>query len=100
MDLLISIWGKDQVRSTSAVARHAHQPASRTGVTALATFLRSVRRKEARFTLLKGEGNDLVKRDCFQEALHKYSECLTLKPEECALYTNRYTKVISQVTST
>ncbi|XP_023146757.2 sperm-associated antigen 1A [Amphiprion ocellaris] len=47
------------------------------------------RRKEARFTLLKQEGNGLVKKGNFQEALEKYSECLTLKPDECALYTNR-----------
>ncbi|KAK2830424.1 hypothetical protein Q5P01_018355 [Channa striata] len=47
------------------------------------------RRKEARFTLLKREGNDLVKKGHFQEALEKYSECLALKPDECALYTNR-----------
>ncbi|XP_026156206.1 sperm-associated antigen 1A [Mastacembelus armatus] len=47
------------------------------------------RRKEARFTLLKREGNDLVKRGHFQEALEKYNECLILKPDECALYTNR-----------
>ncbi|XP_072226652.1 sperm-associated antigen 1A [Leuresthes tenuis] len=47
------------------------------------------RRKEARFTLLKKEGNDLVKKGLFQEALKKYSECLTIKPDECALYTNR-----------
>ncbi|XP_029298982.1 sperm-associated antigen 1A [Cottoperca gobio] len=46
-------------------------------------------RKDARFTLLKQEGNDLVKKGLFQEALEKYSDCLTLKPEECALYTNR-----------
>ncbi|XP_036949464.1 sperm-associated antigen 1A [Acanthopagrus latus] len=47
------------------------------------------RKREARFTLLKREGNDLVKKGNFQEALQKYSECLTLKPDECALYTNR-----------
>ncbi|KAG8005325.1 Sperm-associated antigen 1A, partial [Nibea albiflora] len=47
------------------------------------------RRKEASFTLLKREGNDLVKKGQFQEAQQKYSECLTIKPEECALYTNR-----------
>ncbi|XP_008299509.1 sperm-associated antigen 1A [Stegastes partitus] len=47
------------------------------------------RRKEARFTLLKHEGNSLVKKGNFEEALEKYSECLTLKPDECALYTNR-----------
>ncbi|XP_022603320.1 sperm-associated antigen 1A-like [Seriola dumerili] len=48
-----------------------------------------VRRKEAQFTLLKQKGNDLVKKGQFQEALEKYSECLTIKPDECALYTNR-----------
>ncbi|XP_041868320.1 sperm-associated antigen 1A [Melanotaenia boesemani] len=48
-----------------------------------------VRRKEARFTLLKQEGNDLVKKSLFQEALGKYSECLSLKPDECGLHTNR-----------
>ncbi|XP_069031930.1 sperm-associated antigen 1A [Embiotoca jacksoni] len=47
------------------------------------------RRKEARFTLLKQEGNGLVKKGLFQEALEKYSECLTIKPDECSLYTNR-----------
>ncbi|XP_071355713.1 sperm-associated antigen 1A [Trachinotus anak] len=47
------------------------------------------RRKEAQFTLLKQKGNDLVKTGHFQEALEKYSECLTIKPDECALYTNR-----------
>ncbi|XP_039978325.1 sperm-associated antigen 1A [Xiphias gladius] len=47
------------------------------------------RRKEAQFTLLKQKGNDLVKKCHFQEALEKYSECLTIKPDECALYTNR-----------
>uniref|UniRef100_A0A3Q3X5X6 Sperm associated antigen 1a n=1 Tax=Mola mola TaxID=94237 RepID=A0A3Q3X5X6_MOLML len=47
------------------------------------------RRKEARFTLLRGEGNDLVKQGRFQEALQRYSDCLVLKPDECALYTNR-----------
>lgn len=49
----------------------------------------TARKKEARFTLLKREGNDLVKQGNFEAALHKYSECLALKPEECALYTNR-----------
>ncbi|XP_029022427.1 sperm-associated antigen 1A isoform X2 [Betta splendens] len=47
------------------------------------------RRKEARFTLLKQEGNKLVKNGHFQEALEKYSESLSIKPEECAVYTNR-----------
>ncbi|XP_019957594.1 sperm-associated antigen 1A [Paralichthys olivaceus] len=48
-----------------------------------------VRKKESQFTLLKQKGNDLVKKGNFQEALEKYSECLALKPDECALYTNR-----------
>ncbi|XP_035537049.1 sperm-associated antigen 1A [Morone saxatilis] len=48
-----------------------------------------VRKKEACFTLLKREGNDLVKKGHFQEALQKYNECLSLKSDECALYTNR-----------
>lgn len=39
---------------------------------------------------MKQEGNVLVKKGHFQEALEKYSECLVLKPDECALYTNRY----------
>uniref|UniRef100_A0A8C7YX01 Sperm associated antigen 1a n=1 Tax=Oryzias sinensis TaxID=183150 RepID=A0A8C7YX01_9TELE len=39
--------------------------------------------------LLKQEGNGLVKKGLFQEALQKYSECLALKPDDCALYTNR-----------
>ncbi|XP_075896881.1 sperm-associated antigen 1-like isoform X2 [Nelusetta ayraudi] len=47
------------------------------------------RRSEVRFTSLKQEGNDFVKRSQYQEALGKYTECLKLKPEECAIYTNR-----------
>ncbi|XP_050922970.1 sperm-associated antigen 1A [Lates calcarifer] len=46
-------------------------------------------RKEARFTLLKQGGNDLVKKGHFEEALEKYNECLTIKPDECSVYTNR-----------
>nr|XP_057903317.1 sperm-associated antigen 1A [Doryrhamphus excisus] len=48
-----------------------------------------VRRKEARVSLLKQEGNDLVKRCHFHDALHKYSECIAIRGDECALYTNR-----------
>ncbi|XP_071378217.1 sperm-associated antigen 1A [Centroberyx affinis] len=47
------------------------------------------RKQETRFTALKLEGNDLVKKGRFQEALEKYSECLKIKPNECPLYTNR-----------
>lgn len=90
MDPSIDISGRDQVRPTSAAALHA--PSSRSvnrTKKRLLHFCDAARRKEARFTLLKGEGNDLVKRGCFQEALQKYGQCLTLKPEECTLYTNR-----------
>uniref|UniRef100_A0AAQ4QTD8 Sperm associated antigen 1 n=1 Tax=Gasterosteus aculeatus aculeatus TaxID=481459 RepID=A0AAQ4QTD8_GASAC len=47
------------------------------------------RKAEARFTALKQEGNDFVKKGQYQEALGKYSESLKLKPEECSIYTNR-----------
>ncbi|KAM8871094.1 sperm-associated antigen 1-like isoform 2-T2 [Spinachia spinachia] len=47
------------------------------------------RKAEVRFTALKQEGNDFVKKGQYQEALGKYSESLQLKPEECSIYTNR-----------
>ncbi|CAK6967147.1 sperm-associated antigen 1-like [Scomber scombrus] len=47
------------------------------------------RKAEVRFTGLKTEGNEYVKKGQFQDALGKYTECLKLKPEECAVYTNR-----------
>ncbi|KAF7690877.1 sperm-associated antigen 1A [Silurus meridionalis] len=47
------------------------------------------RKDDARFALLKQEGNDLVRRSEFQKALEKYSECIALKPTECSIYTNR-----------
>ncbi|KAL7830036.1 hypothetical protein SRHO_G00311630 [Serrasalmus rhombeus] len=47
------------------------------------------RQTEARFTLLKQEGNELVKKGQFQSAMEKYSECLKLKSSECSIYTNR-----------
>ncbi|KAM6968279.1 sperm-associated antigen 1 [Aplochiton taeniatus] len=49
----------------------------------------AARRAEVRFTALKQEGNEFVKKAKFQDALGKYSECLKLKPDECAIYTNR-----------
>ncbi|XP_051574965.1 sperm-associated antigen 1 isoform X1 [Myxocyprinus asiaticus] len=49
----------------------------------------SVLNSESQFNVLKTEGNDLVKRGCYQDALHKYTECVELKPHECAVYTNR-----------
>uniref|UniRef100_A0A8C6WRQ8 Sperm associated antigen 1 n=1 Tax=Neogobius melanostomus TaxID=47308 RepID=A0A8C6WRQ8_9GOBI len=47
------------------------------------------RRAEVQFTALKQEGNDCVKKGQYKDAVEKYSECLKLKPEECAVYTNR-----------
>ncbi|KAG7279954.1 hypothetical protein CRUP_025206 [Coryphaenoides rupestris] len=47
------------------------------------------RRREARFSVVKHEGNDLVKRGQFREAVDRYSECLRIKPDECSVYTNR-----------
>ncbi|XP_030605538.1 sperm-associated antigen 1 isoform X2 [Archocentrus centrarchus] len=47
------------------------------------------RRAEVCFSALKQEGNDFVKKGQYQDALGKYTECLKLKPEECAIYTNR-----------
>ncbi|CAL8338826.1 unnamed protein product [Gadus morhua 'NCC'] len=49
----------------------------------------TARRSELRFTALKQEGNEFVKKGQFQDALGKYTECLKLKPEECTVYTNR-----------
>ncbi|XP_077432424.1 sperm-associated antigen 1 [Vanacampus margaritifer] len=47
------------------------------------------RRTEIRFTDLKQDGNEFVKKGQYQDAVAKYSECLKIKPEECAIYTNR-----------
>ncbi|KAG7474950.1 sperm-associated antigen 1 [Solea senegalensis] len=47
------------------------------------------RKAEIRFSALKQEGNEFVKKGQHQEAVGKYSECLKLKPEDCAIYTNR-----------
>uniref|UniRef100_UPI0037E702F0 sperm-associated antigen 1-like n=1 Tax=Semicossyphus pulcher TaxID=241346 RepID=UPI0037E702F0 len=47
------------------------------------------RKAEVRFTALKQEGNDFVKKGQYHDAQGKYTECLKLKPEECAIYTNR-----------
>ncbi|XP_068425516.1 sperm-associated antigen 1-like [Clinocottus analis] len=50
---------------------------------------RAERKAEVLFSGLKQEGNDFVKKGQYQDALGRYSECLKLKPEECAVYTNR-----------
>ncbi|XP_035384850.1 sperm-associated antigen 1A [Electrophorus electricus] len=47
------------------------------------------RQAEAHFTLLKHEGNDLVKKAQYHSACEKYTDCLALKPGECSIYTNR-----------
>lgn len=47
------------------------------------------RRREARFSLLKKEGNDMVKKGCFQEAAEKYTQCLEIQPKDCSIFTNR-----------
>ncbi|XP_007894951.2 sperm-associated antigen 1 isoform X1 [Callorhinchus milii] len=44
---------------------------------------------EELFISLKTEGNSFVKKARYKEAVGKYSECLKLKPNECAIYTNR-----------
>ncbi|XP_069776527.1 sperm-associated antigen 1-like isoform X2 [Narcine bancroftii] len=44
---------------------------------------------EERFISLKQEGNSFVKRTQYKEAIAKYNECLKLKSNECAIYTNR-----------
>ncbi|KAM6959014.1 sperm-associated antigen 1A [Aplochiton taeniatus] len=58
-------------------------------VSAELTQARQVKKLEARFASLKQEGNNLVKNGQFKEAAEKYSECLTIKSEEGAVYTNR-----------
>ncbi|XP_061529701.1 sperm-associated antigen 1 [Phycodurus eques] len=47
------------------------------------------RKEEVRFADLKQDGNEFVKKGQYQDALGKYSDCLKMKPEECAIYTNR-----------
>ncbi|NXJ64544.1 SPAG1 protein, partial [Rostratula benghalensis] len=42
-----------------------------------------------KFKTLKNEGNDFVKKGKYEEAVNKYSECMKLNTEECAIYTNR-----------
>ncbi|XP_043112733.1 sperm-associated antigen 1 [Puntigrus tetrazona] len=44
---------------------------------------------QRKFLLLKDDGNALVRRGCYQEAVDRYTHCLQLRPLECAVYTNR-----------
>ncbi|XP_006029329.1 sperm-associated antigen 1 isoform X1 [Alligator sinensis] len=44
---------------------------------------------EERFRILKTEGNELVKKGKYNEALIKYSECMKLNSQESTVYTNR-----------
>uniref|UniRef100_A0A1A8JI73 Sperm associated antigen 1a n=1 Tax=Nothobranchius kuhntae TaxID=321403 RepID=A0A1A8JI73_NOTKU len=75
----------------SVQQQHREKPISieQAQARAARTAHEEARRKEAHYTLLKQEGNNLVKNGLFQEAVEKYSECLSIKPDECVLYTNR-----------
>lgn len=75
----------------SVQQQHRDKPLSEEQVQARAARAaqEEARIREAKFTLLKQEGNELVKRGCFQEAAEKYTQCLSLQPSECAVYTNR-----------
>ncbi|KAM4688913.1 sperm-associated antigen 1 [Discoglossus pictus] len=42
-----------------------------------------------KFLSLKQKGNEYVQKGQYKEAEQKYTECLEINPEECALYTNR-----------
>ncbi|KAM8966831.1 sperm-associated antigen 1 [Pelodytes ibericus] len=44
---------------------------------------------EERFTSLKLEGNEYVKKNQYKDAEKKYTECLKINSEECTIYTNR-----------
>ncbi|XP_029447659.1 sperm-associated antigen 1 isoform X2 [Rhinatrema bivittatum] len=44
---------------------------------------------EMMFLALKQDGNELVKKAQYKEAIGKYSECLKLNSMECSIYTNR-----------
>ncbi|XP_016106060.1 sperm-associated antigen 1 [Sinocyclocheilus grahami] len=43
----------------------------------------------AEFKLLKDDGNTLVRSGRYLDAVDRYTQCLQLKPHECAVYTNR-----------
>ncbi|XP_024136940.1 sperm-associated antigen 1 isoform X1 [Oryzias melastigma] len=47
------------------------------------------KRAEILFSASKQEGNDFVNKAQYQDAVRKYTECLKIKPDQCAVYTNR-----------
>ncbi|CAL1584735.1 unnamed protein product [Knipowitschia caucasica] len=71
--------------------QHREKPLSEEQVQARAARAANeeARLREAKFTLLKQEGNELTKKGSFQEAAEKYTQCLSLQPSECSVYTNR-----------
>ncbi|KAK7899032.1 hypothetical protein WMY93_019885 [Mugilogobius chulae] len=75
----------------SVQQQHREKPLSEEQIQARAARAaqEEARIREAKFTLLKREGNELVKKGCFQEAAEKYTQCLALQTNECAIYTNR-----------
>lgn len=75
----------------SVQQQHRHKPLTEEQIQARANRAaqEEARRREARFTLLKQEGNELVKKGSFQEASEKYTQCLEIQPNECSIYTNR-----------
>ncbi|XP_061670274.1 sperm-associated antigen 1A isoform X2 [Syngnathoides biaculeatus] len=77
--------------SLSAQREHREKPASVQEARARAAraLREEARRQECRFGALKREGDELVKKNRFEDALDKYSECFAFKADECAVYTNR-----------
>ncbi|XP_076826695.1 sperm-associated antigen 1 [Brachyhypopomus gauderio] len=49
----------------------------------------AARTAEERFTSQKTEGDELMNNGHYQEATIKYSECLQIQADECAVYTSR-----------
>ncbi|XP_072536083.1 sperm-associated antigen 1 [Salminus brasiliensis] len=72
-----------------SLRQHHTEPPPSTHIHKETDTQEAARSAETRFTSLKTEGNELVKKGQYQEAVGKYSECLKLKSDECAIYTNR-----------
>nr|XP_033789026.1 sperm-associated antigen 1 [Geotrypetes seraphini]XP_033789027.1 sperm-associated antigen 1 [Geotrypetes seraphini]XP_033789028.1 sperm-associated antigen 1 [Geotrypetes seraphini] len=47
------------------------------------------KKDEKLFLSLKQDGNELVKKSQYQNAIDKYNECLRLNSTDCSIYTNR-----------